>query len=116
MPDSKYSLQEEFTLHLSRMCSGLAQISVLFYGPLHDIVGKRREKIAVEEPMTLMDLLRKMKLRYGERFASYVFSDGKLSESIAFAVDGVSIAKSELSRTKCIDVTEFVILPPISGG
>ena len=94
----------------------MTQISVLFYGPLHDIVGKRKEKVSVQESMTLMDLLEEMKSRYGEKFGRYVFSNGKLSQSIAFAVDGVSISKSELIRTKCGEVSEFVILPPISGG
>jgi molybdopterin converting factor small subunit len=95
----------------------MVQITVLFFGPLFEIVGRRKERLEVENSTTLMDLLFRMKERYGKEFDRFVFfPDGKINDSVAFAVDGVSIPRSRLGRTKCSAVEEFVILPPISGG
>jgi molybdopterin converting factor small subunit len=95
----------------------MARVSVLYFGPLYDIVGKRREWINIPDSSNLLDLIDELKRKHGERFFSFAYdSKRRLRESLAFAVDGASISKSELKKIKCADVSEFVILPPISGG
>lgn len=95
----------------------MSEVSVLYFGPLYEIVGKRREKIVINDSSNLDDLLQELRARHGQRLDSFLFdSKGKLRTSIAFAVDGISIARSDLKKMRCGSVSEFVILPPISGG
>jgi molybdopterin converting factor small subunit len=94
----------------------LAEVSVLYFGPLYEIIGKRREKMHVESDSTLRELLEEMRKKH-KRLGGFIFeSEGKIRNSIAFAVNGISISKSQLEKIKCGDVSEFVVLPPISGG
>jgi len=92
-------------------------ITVRYFGILHDIVGKRSETEKVEEDDTVMNLIKIISSRHGKRFQDFVFDGrGKIRPGLAFAVNGISIEKSKLSKILCKDVSEFVILPPISGG
>ena len=94
-----------------------AKITVKYFGMLHDIVGKRSEILSVEESDTAMDLVREMSRRNGKRFRDFVFdSHGELRSGLAFAINGASVERSELSKIKSKGISEFVILPPISGG
>ncbi len=84
---------------------------------LHDIAGKRSEVLSIDSSKSTMDLIRTIASRNGKRFQDFVFdADGKIRSGLAFAVNGVSIQKAELNKIKCSDISEFVILPPISGG
>lgn len=84
---------------------------------LHDIVGKRSEPWTIDDSENVMNLIRAISSKYGKRFDDFVFdSDRKIRPGLAFAVNGTSIQKSMLTKTKCKNVNEFVILPPISGG
>ncbi len=95
----------------------MGTVNVLFYGPLYEIVGKRREKIDVGDSLSLFELLHLLASKHGTRFRDFVFlGNGSIRSSIAFAVNGDSILESELKSTRCQSVEEFVILPPISGG
>jgi molybdopterin converting factor small subunit len=95
----------------------LAAVNILYFGPLYEIVGKRKEKVEVSPSLTLAELLEGMRKSHGQKFSNFVFdSKGKIRSSIAFAVDGESISKSQLNKIGCGSVKEFVILPPISGG
>jgi molybdopterin converting factor small subunit len=95
----------------------VAKILVRYYGMLHDITGKRSESIIVEDSVSALDLVRKISVKNGKKFEEFVYDpDGKLREGLAFAIDGSSVQKSQLAKTKTKDISEFVILPPISGG
>lgn len=84
---------------------------------LHDIVGKRSEIVNIDCGESVMNLIRLISSEHGERFQNFIFDEkGKIRPGLAFAVNGNSIEKSKLSKTRCKDVSEFVILPPISGG
>ncbi len=92
-------------------------MEILYFGPLYEIVGKRREKVDASRSSTLADLLEDIRETHGQKFSNFVFdSKGKIRSSILFAVDGESISKSDLNKIECSSVKEFVILPPISGG
>ncbi len=84
---------------------------------LHDIAGKRSEVLSIDSSKSAMDLIRTIASRNGKRFQDFVFdADGKILSGLAFAINGVSVQKAALNKTKCGDISEFVILPPISGG
>jgi molybdopterin converting factor small subunit len=84
---------------------------------LYDIARKRSEVFSIDSSKSAMDLVRAIVSRNGKRFQDFVYdSDGKIQSGLAFAVNGVSVQKSALNKTKCSEISEFVILPPISGG
>ncbi len=84
---------------------------------LHDIVGKRSEIMNIDGSGSALDLVRAISSEHGKEFRDFVFdSKGRIRSGLAFAVNGSSVQKSALSKTKCRDISEFVILPPISGG
>jgi molybdopterin converting factor small subunit len=84
---------------------------------LHDITGKRSEVLSIDPTKSAIDLIQRIALKNGKRFEDFVYDDSrKLRSGLAFAVNGVSVEKAALKKTKCRDIAEFVILPPISGG
>ena len=92
-------------------------IVIRYYGMLHDIVGKRSEVLNIDDSETALALVKIISTRHGKKFQEFVFDqNGRIRSGLAFAVNGVSIPRSMLSKTKCKDISEFVILPPISGG
>lgn len=95
----------------------MAEVVVRYYGPIREIVGKRTEKVEIDDLATLLDLIEKLSDLHGRRFRSFVFeSSRKMHDGLAFATDGDSISASRLDKTTCREIGEFVILPPISGG
>ena len=95
----------------------MAQIKVLYFGMLRELAGKREERVEIEGSSSLSDLVKVISEQHNSKFKSFVFeSDGKLREGFAFAVDGSSVSKSRLRQIRCKEVSEFAILPPISGG
>ncbi len=84
---------------------------------LHDIAGKRSEVLTIDSSKSAVDLVRAIVSKNGKRFEDFVFDrNGKLRSGLAFAANGISLERSELRKTKCGEISEFVILPPISGG
>ena len=95
----------------------MADITVRYFGMLREIVGKRSEIVTIEDSSSGAGLLDSITNRHGKKFRDFVFdSDGKIRQGLAFAVNGSSVQKSTLSRMRCKNISEFVILPPISGG
>ncbi len=95
----------------------MVQIKVLYFGMLRELAGKREERVEIEGSSSLSDLVRVISEKHNSKFRNFVFeSDGKLREGFAFAADGSSVAKSRLRQIRCREVSEFAILPPISGG
>jgi len=93
------------------------KIIVRYYGILHDIAGKRSEVFTVDGTKNALELVKLISSAHGEKFLNFVFDANKrIRNGLAFAVDGDSVQRSTLSRIKCKDISEFVILPPISGG
>lgn len=95
----------------------MARIRVRYFGVLHEITGKRSENVEIEDTAMISDLIKKLAKLHGQRLNEYVFgSNNKLKDGFAYAINGDSVSESELSKLKCKDVSEFAILPPISGG
>jgi molybdopterin converting factor small subunit len=95
----------------------LAEIWIRYFGPLREAVGRRSEKITVDDSASLRELLEKLTNIHGPKFRNFVFAPtGKIRQGIAFAIDGNTISSSQLPKIKSRNIEEFVILPPISGG
>jgi molybdopterin converting factor small subunit len=84
---------------------------------LRELAQKREEKIIIDDDASLSKLIRIIAEKNGQKFLDFVFDrPGRLREGIAFAADGQTISRASLSRTRCGSISEFAILPPISGG
>jgi MoaD family protein len=95
----------------------MAHIRVRYFGSLREIVGKREERILIDDDSRVTDLVTMLSDIHGKKFSEFVFdSTGKLKDGFAYAINGDSVSGDRLRRTKCKEVSEFVILPPISGG
>ena len=95
----------------------MAEIKVLYFGILREIVGARQEKLEVEDSKPAIDIVSILAERHGKRFRDFVIDHkGNTRAGLAYAVNGDTIEESDLQKTKCKEVKEFVILPPISGG
>jgi MoaD family protein len=94
----------------------VTRVNIKYFGMLHDIVGKRSEVLSVESSNTAMDLVEILSKRHGARFRDFVFESNDIRPGLAFAINGSSVDRAVLSKTKCKEISEFVILPPISGG
>ena len=95
----------------------MPEIVVRYFGILREITGKNQEKISVNGSSTVFELISEMAKRNGNKFKDFVFdSHGKPRKSLAFAINGDSVTYKRLKSRKCHEISEFVILPPISGG
>jgi len=95
----------------------MAEIKILYFGILREIVGARQEKLELEDSTPAMEIVSRLAEIHGKRFRDFVLdSKGRTRAGLAYAVNGDTIEESALGKTKCKDVKEFVILPPISGG
>ncbi|MHB2035491.1 MAG: MoaD/ThiS family protein [Nitrososphaerales archaeon] len=94
----------------------MAHVRVRFFGVLREMVGRREEGLQIDDASNLVDLIELLSSKHGKKFTDFVFDQGKLRDGFAFAINGDSLSESKLSSTKCKNVREFVILPPISGG
>ncbi len=95
----------------------MTEVTVRYFGILHELSGKRGEKVKIDDDSSLAVLVSSLSARHGAKFKAFLYGpDGKLSSSLAFAADGDTIPRSKLGSVKCGNVKEFVILPPISGG
>ncbi len=99
------------------MISSMAKVKIRFFGMLREMVGTREESIQIDDSSSVEDLVKLLSSKHGQRFTDFVFDKkGKLRDGFAYAVNGDSVNESKLFSIKCGGVTEFAILPPVSGG
>jgi molybdopterin converting factor small subunit len=92
-------------------------IKIKYFGMVREIVGSREESLKVDDHLSASEIIRLLAQKHGERFSDFVLEkDGALRSGFAYAINGASVGESKLLTTKCKEVHEFVILPPISGG
>jgi molybdopterin converting factor small subunit len=95
----------------------MAEVTILYFGILRDYAGRRSEKMTVEDHFTALDLVKEIAKRHGEKLRDFVLdSHANPRKSLAFAANGDSVSYSALRKLRCEAISEFAILPPISGG
>jgi molybdopterin converting factor small subunit len=95
----------------------MALVRIRYFGILREISKKKEDKLEIDGDANAMDLIEAISTKHGQKFRDFVFDDkGNVNDGLAFAVDGASVERSKLPKIKCKNITEFVILPPISGG
>ncbi len=88
------------------------KVTVIFFGPLRDFVGKREVEVEVDEKATVQDLLDELCRNYGSRFTEYVLRTG----FPRLILDGKSIQSMSYSELRLKDGSRFCIFPPAVGG
>ena len=95
----------------------MAKVVVRYFGILRELVGKRDEKLTIEDSASINELIESVSKIHGDKFSEYVFdSNGRLRKGFVYAINGDTVSEGRLANIKCKEVSEFAILPPISGG
>jgi len=94
------------------------KIKVRYFTTLRELARTMEEEIEMENGTTLIDLLEKIVLKYGETVFNYLYDkkSGAIDPSIQFLVNGVSIRNLQGIRTELKDRNIVAIVPPIGGG
>jgi len=94
------------------------KIKVRYFTTLRELARTMEEEIEMKNGATLVDLLEKIVLKYGETAFNYLYDEksGAIDPSIQFLVNGVSIRNLQGIRTELKDRNVVAIVPPIGGG
>jgi len=94
------------------------KIKVRYFTTLRELARTMEEEIEMENGTTLVDLLGKIVLKYGEAAFNYLYDrkSGAIDPSIQFLVNGMSIRSLQGIRTELKDGNIVAIVPPIGGG
>lgn len=92
------------------------KVKVKFFGTLGNLVGKREAKLEFEEPITVIDLVYFLAMRYSD-FKNYVLEkDGNVRDFLSFLVNGKNITFLEGFKTNLKDGDIVAIITPVGGG
>ncbi len=94
------------------------KIKVRYFTTLRELAKAPEERIRLKAGSTLVNLLDKIVLKYGEEASEYLYdkASGKVDPSIQFLVNGKSIRDLHGVITKLKDNDVVAIVPPIGGG
>jgi len=95
------------------------KIKVRYFTTLRELARTAaEEEMEMKEGSTLVDLLKKIALKYGEEAFNYLFDkrSGVIDPSIQFLVNGMSIHNLQGPKTELKDGNTVAIIPPIGGG
>ena len=94
------------------------RIKVKYLAAAREITGTREETIEAKSPLTIMDLLRLLVEKYGQKMHDYLFdaTTGKPQSHLRFLLDGRSVHTIDAFDTALSDEATLVIVPPVAGG
>ncbi|MGQ9719010.1 MAG: MoaD family protein [Nitrososphaerales archaeon] len=92
------------------------EITLRYFASIRDITGKEEEALLLQKDSSVMDALKKISEIYGEKFAQFVFDEGKPRDNLIFLVNGQTVNNKILDERKLEQMDVLVVLPPISGG
>jgi molybdopterin synthase sulfur carrier subunit len=103
------------SITLSRV-AGL-EVKLRYYAMVRDAAGKRAETLSLPEGATVMDLIHRLIVLYGDPFKGYVYDDeGRLFDYLMFSVNEVDIRSLDGFDTVLRDGDRVLVMPPIGGG
>lgn len=94
------------------------RVKVQYFAIVRELVDQREEILEVSEKATVLDLLRLLAEKYGERFREYVFDSksGNPRSYLQFLLDENSISNLDGFSTVLTHNCTFAIIPPVGGG
>lgn len=94
-------------------------MKIKLFSPLRDIAGTNELKVEPEKDMILIDLLKTLTTKYGNRFRDYIFeiskNEHKIRPTIVVILNGRRITPSQ-TDVIVRDNDVLAILPAVSGG
>jgi MoaD family protein len=83
-----------------------------------EITSTREETVEINKSSTIMDLLRLLVEKHGEKMRDYLFDQatGKPHQYLRFLLDGRSVHQINDFETALTDESTLLIVPPVSGG
>ena len=94
------------------------RVKVKYMATAREIAGAREETIEIGNSSTIMDLLRMLAEKYGQKMHDYLFdkATGKPQPHLRFLLDGRSVHMINEFNTALSDEATLLIVPPVSGG
>jgi len=93
------------------------KVEVKFFTSLREITGKKVDKIQLQTPITIDELITMLSEKYGKNFREYIYNKkGDVQEFLSFLVNGKNINIMQGFDTKLQEMDVIAILPPVGGG
>jgi len=94
------------------------RVRVKFFAYAREITGTRDETLEVEDSATVLDLLKVLVNKHGDKLNEYLFDPktGTPRSHLMFFVNGREISLSQGFDTVLTNDCSLTIIPPVSGG
>ena len=94
------------------------KVRVQYFAIVRELTNQREEIQDVDEKTTVLDVLRALARKHGEKFRKYVFDPGTGNPRpcIQFLVNDDSIFTLNELSTVLAEGTILAIVPPVGGG
>jgi len=90
---------------------------VRYFGVVREIAGKREETLELSAPVTLLDLLRTLAVKYGRKMESYLFDPNKFTPRAIhlYLLNGESFTADQTSAAMLGEGAVVSIIPTQGG-
>jgi MoaD family protein len=94
------------------------KVRVQYFAAVREITNQREEMLDVDSGTSVLDLLKLLVARHGNRLREYVFDSktGNPRTYLQFLLDEESIATMNGFSTMLRDNSVLAIIPPVGGG
>jgi len=94
------------------------RVKVRYFAAVREIVNLREEILEIEDGSIVIDLLRFLATKYGDKFREYLFEPKSENPKpyLHFFLNEKSIAGIDGYSTKLSNDCTFAIIPPVGGG
>ena len=89
-----------------------------YFTTLRELAGTKEEEIEIRDGSNLIDLFKKIVLKYGKEAFDYLYVEGtnEVDPSIQFLVNGTSQRNLDGLKTKLVNGDVVAVIPPVGGG
>ncbi len=94
------------------------QVKVKYMAAAREITGTREETVETSNSSTIMDLLKLLVEKHGQKMRDYLFdpTTGKPRPHLRFLLDGKSVHMINAFDTELSDEATLLIVPSVAGG
>jgi len=91
------------------------KVTVKFVGGAREIVGSRELTVDIKTSATVLDILRMLTAKHGNRLGEYLFDpqSNNPRQHLRFLLNGQSVSVSDVIAK---DDSVILIFPPVGGG
>ncbi len=94
------------------------KIKLEYFAIIREITGIREEIVELPSESTVLDLLKVLAQKHGEKFRDYVLdtASGVPRQNLQYLLNQETILKQNGFGTKLNEGAVFAIIPPVGGG